>query len=75
MTSEQANEFIQRLPQGVEAKARVSYARETMTINLNSDGWKMFTDKLSRPALFASDYLFFEGVISWKIGKNSGSCP
>ena len=34
MTSEQANEFIQSLPQGVEAKARVSYARETMTINL-----------------------------------------
>jgi hypothetical protein len=77
MTSKQVNEFIGSLPQGVEAKAGVSYAGETTTtsIDLESDGWKMFTDRLSQPALFASDHLFFKGVVSWKIVKNSGSCP
>jgi hypothetical protein len=60
MASEQADEFIESLPQGVEAKARVSYAGETTSIDLECDGWKIFTDELSRPALFASDKLFFQ---------------
>jgi hypothetical protein len=44
MASEQADEFIDSLPQGVEAKARVSYAGETTSIDLECDGWKIFTD-------------------------------